>query len=257
MTDPRSGEQHLHPTVRAYVRDEQLATDYDRYFAGLALFQFDCEFIDRHLTAPGVVLDLGCGTGRHLAYLEARGHLTCGLDLSAPMLREARANLQASNRPVRLVRGDFHRLPLVARPVFDAILMMFSTLGLIDSSAKRQTVLEELRTRLRPGGCFLAHVHNRNYHYGDRTGRLAQARDYLRRLAGLSEPGDSIMRNYRGRLDLFLHSFDRAEIESLLARSGYRLRELLPLNEERNGPCAAADPDHQANGFLICAEAKV
>src|SRR5262245_32846862 len=65
-------------------------------------------FIDQ-VTArlrPGpdaVMLDLGCGTGRHATYLASKGFDVTGLDLSAESIAMARQN---AGRNLRFVRGD-------------------------------------------------------------------------------------------------------------------------------------------------------
>lgn len=65
-----------------------------------------------------LILDAGCGTGRHLKALMNSGAKTIGLDLSQGMLEVARRN----NRGALLVRADLERtLPFSPAP-FDAIL---------------------------------------------------------------------------------------------------------------------------------------
>jgi SAM-dependent methyltransferase len=54
------------------------------------------------------VLDAACGTGRHLAYLAARGHSVIGTDISPQMMDKAREKVPAAD--LRL--GDLRRLPL-------------------------------------------------------------------------------------------------------------------------------------------------
>jgi SAM-dependent methyltransferase len=59
-------------------------------------------------------LDLACGTGLVTATLRRRGWRPVGVDLSAPMLREARG---ASGPPLALVRGRAEALPVAAGSV--------------------------------------------------------------------------------------------------------------------------------------------
>jgi ubiquinone/menaquinone biosynthesis C-methylase UbiE len=56
----------------------------------------------------GRALDAACGTGRHTAYLHARGHRVIGVDGSAAMLAQARARLP----DVEFREGDLTALPL-------------------------------------------------------------------------------------------------------------------------------------------------
>lgn len=53
----------------------------------------------------GLLLDLGCGTGRHLPFLEAEGAQALGIDLSARMLHRAAAG-------GKVLAADLRHLPL-------------------------------------------------------------------------------------------------------------------------------------------------
>ena len=130
--------EHLHPTVREYVASRTLAETYDEYFASNLLFRYDCRFLDEYLSPPGPVLDLGCGTGRHLLHLERCGISAVGLDLNPHMLQEAWTTLRQERVPCRLLRGDFHSLPLRRGARFQGILLMFSTLGLVRPARQRR-----------------------------------------------------------------------------------------------------------------------
>jgi len=95
---------------------------------------------------PGArLLDVGCGTGRHLGPLAARGLRVFGLDQSGPCLAEA-------GPPGRLVRGDQRRLPFGA--AFDGACSWYSSLFLYRDEENQQ-VLCQLSGVLRPGGRLL------------------------------------------------------------------------------------------------------
>jgi SAM-dependent methyltransferase len=68
------------------------------------------ELLSRLLTgfgAPGTLLEVGCGTGHFLRWFEARGWHTAGVDISTPMLDEARRRDPAAG----LIRSDGTSLP--------------------------------------------------------------------------------------------------------------------------------------------------
>lgn len=258
----------LHPTVRRYVNSSSLAESYDRYFDGLPLFSYDCRFVARHLELPRdpaggfSVLDLGCGTGRHLLLCAENGCLATGVDLNPHMLAKAEKKFAAagiayttSGAPaerdrVRLLHGDFLHPPFSRDERFDAILMMFSTLGLVDGSARRREFLHGLRASLKPDGMLILHAHNELRHRRPGLfGRIDDMRHRARRL----EPGDHIQENYRGVLDLYVHYFTPGELRELIVGTGYHIKEFLFLNENRDGPLdPALDPEY-ANGFLVAA----
>src|SRR4051794_20657733 len=65
------------------------------------------------------VLDLGCGTGRHAAWLSQTARQVVGLDFSEGMLAGARRNVTSAN--TRFLAHDFHRPFPFPRAAFDVI----------------------------------------------------------------------------------------------------------------------------------------
>ncbi len=94
------------------------------------------------------ILDLGCGSGRDMAWFEARGARLIGADLSFGMLAEARKNARGP-----LCQLDMRRLAF-ASGRFAAVWCQAALLHL----PKRlvPTALAEIRRVLAPGG--VAHV---------------------------------------------------------------------------------------------------
>jgi SAM-dependent methyltransferase len=92
------------------------------------------------------VLDIGCGTGRHLVALEKGGVAGVGLDLSSHLLEEA-----ATRAAGVLVRGDMRQLPF-ADASFGSALSMFTTFGYFADAAENRRVLKEAARVVRPGG---------------------------------------------------------------------------------------------------------
>jgi SAM-dependent methyltransferase len=96
----------------------------------------------------GPVLDLGCGSGRHLAVLRRSNPAAFGLDLSRDLLALAPGEL----RPW-LLRGDMRRLPV--RPgSLAGICMWFTPFGYF-SDAENRALCVQLRGLLRPGGVLV------------------------------------------------------------------------------------------------------
>lgn len=93
--------------------------------------------------APGRVLDAACGTGRHAAWLAARGHAVVGVDASPDMLAKARAKVPDG----RFEAGDVTALPLPDASV-DAALCALALVHL----AELRPALAELARVVRPGG---------------------------------------------------------------------------------------------------------
>jgi SAM-dependent methyltransferase len=104
-------------------------------------------------SAPGRVLDLACGAGRHLAALRRRDIAAVGIDLSLPLLALAE-RLPRS-------RGDMRALPF-GGGTFDWVLNFFTSFGYFATERENFRVLEELVRVLRPGGGFLMDLLNRD-----------------------------------------------------------------------------------------------
>lgn len=102
--------------------------------------------------SPGSAADIGCGPGRVLAWLRARGYgpLT-GVDQSPAMLQHATRRLGGD---VRLLRQDIRRLSL-PRPV-DLITCTFATLNYLVEGTSLAHALSAAARHLRPGGLFVA-----------------------------------------------------------------------------------------------------
>lgn len=245
---------HLHPTVKQYTESAAIAEEYDEYFRSSALFRFDCEFLASQLVPPGRILDAGCGTGRHLLFLQSLGFKTVGLDLSTNFLGIAKQKLKSYNYPVnRLVCGDLLNPPINNTARFEGILFMFSVLGLIKGYDNRVQILSKFKEFLAPNGKILMHVHNSEFSTSVIMQKVRKLRANL--LAHeMEEEGDKVMRNYRGIQDLYLHSFSLKEIYNLMRDSGLKIDLLVALNAARDGVCESENVRRDANGFLISAK---
>jgi len=102
--------------------------------------------------APGLgqgpVLDLGCGSGRHLRELRKRNPLAFGLDLSATLLGSAPAECRGW-----LLRGDMRALPFRDGSL-QGVCLWFTPFGYF-SEAQNRTLMLRLGQLLAPGGILL------------------------------------------------------------------------------------------------------
>lgn len=249
------------PSVLAYAREPDMARGYDRFHEYNHLFKTDARFLMEVLPEEGRILDLGCGTGRHLAVLGGRGYEVAGVDLSPHMLREAAKKLDRHGIEARLVGGDICRLGEMdefADAEFDAVICMFSTLGLVRGRRRRSRALAGWRRVLRPGGTLVVHTHNLWHNLTDSWGRRSLAWSAAASLLSklwLSgrELGDKWMRGYRGMPKLYLHFFSLRELRSLVRGAGFRIERELLLNDARTGPFHGRLAYFRANGFMIAA----
>jgi SAM-dependent methyltransferase len=116
-------------------------------------------FVKNNLSSSGLVLDLGCGSGRHAIQLGKAGYETVGLDVSPRLLRIAKLNSIKANLNLTLVRADMSFLPFRTK-VFSAIISLDSTFGYFPSKNEDLRSLREADRTLADEGVFLLDVFN-------------------------------------------------------------------------------------------------
>jgi ubiquinone/menaquinone biosynthesis C-methylase UbiE len=99
------------------------------------------------ISAGARILDVPCGWGRHAVLFAEQGYDVIGADLSFELLRRAPA------RP-RYVAADVRQQPFPAAS-FDAVINVFTSLGLFLDDNEDVQALREARRLLKPGGRFL------------------------------------------------------------------------------------------------------
>jgi len=250
-----NSEAAIAPATWDYLRAPHIAWDYDRYFRHNELFRFDVRVLDRWFATPGRLLDLGCGTGRHVVHFAARGFQVTGLDLSEHMLAAARAKLDAAGSSATIVRADIARLDETGLGPFDYAICMFSTLGMIHGAANRQRLLESVRRHLAPGGLFALHLHNRWQNLWDPDGRRYLWHALRNHWRGQPEAFEKDMDGYRGIRGLRLYVYSERELRGVLECAGFQVAEFLHLNHPRNGVLRGLAKGLRSNGFIVLCRA--
>jgi SAM-dependent methyltransferase len=132
----------------AKVSDEQIAKEVD--------------FVEESLAVAkgAMLLDLGCGTGRHAIELTRRGYKVVGFDLSLPMLAKAAEEAQERNQKLNFVQGDMREMTF--EDTFDGIYCWNTTFGFFEEEKNAQ-VIQRVHKALKKGGQFMLEVGNRDY----------------------------------------------------------------------------------------------
>ncbi|MDB5104319.1 MAG: Methyltransferase protein [Fibrobacteres bacterium] len=192
------------------------------------------------------ILDIGCGPGRHLDILRKRGHVHCeGLDLSMPLLRDARA------ASLNVARGDMRHLPF--RPAsFDLVTSFFTSFGYFATFAEDVETLAQFVSVLKPGGYLFLDLINKRHlikHLVSDDRKVVEGSEVIqsRRLEGLTtEPGTVVVKEIEirrpgGETERFVERVRLYELETMLELAKrFRLRHVATFGDETG---AAWRPD--------------
>lgn len=254
-----------------YVTDQSIATLYDGFHDGHPLLQFDQNLIQDHLarmrpiwsdTNP-VVVDFGCGTGRNLLPLAKNNWRVLGVDLSQSMLDQfsKKAQSETATTPlaerVGLIRANMVSLECLADQFANAVLCMYSSIGMIQGRVHRVGFMTHVARILKPGGLFFVHVHNRGSWLRDPGGIRKTVADWYRSKTDKQwELGDSIY-PYRGLPSMFLHIFSESELKRDLKDSGLTVIDFIRLNRQSSDTLRGNYLPHlRAGGFIAVCQKK-
>jgi len=121
-----------------------------------ALFPQERTAVERYFTEPGgSVLDVGCGAGRVASLLADRGFEATGVDVSEPLVADARARRPDLDFQV----ADVRSLPFESA-TFDHAVFSFYGLDYVLPKAQRLAALRELHRVLKPAGVLVFSSHN-------------------------------------------------------------------------------------------------
>ncbi|MCK6570189.1 methyltransferase domain-containing protein [Myxococcota bacterium] len=101
------------------------------------------------------VLDLGCGTGRHVAALRERGFDAHGADVSEDMLEQARVLVGDPTKFHAWQLGTPVPAALAAAAPFDALISMGNVWPQVASEAEARATASACLSLLRPGGLLV------------------------------------------------------------------------------------------------------
>ncbi len=117
----------------------------------------EMNFLKKNVKADSLVLDVGCGTGKHILELSKKAELVFGIDSSKQMIDKAEANLKSIEN-ARLILNDAEKLPF-ADNLFDFVVCTRNTFG---NFLHQKKVLKEMKRVLKPKGRMLIGVYSQN-----------------------------------------------------------------------------------------------
>ena len=246
-----------------YVTESAIAADYDRFHAGHPLLELDMRLIAEHLGplairsdgSRRIAVDFGCGTGRNLVPLAEQGWRVVGVDLSLDMLGEYRTKAASlTQNEAVAIRANMANCECLADGFADAVLCMYSSLGMVQGRNNRRSFMKHARRILSTGGKFFVHVHNRGSWLRDPGGVRRTVMDWFRaRRDPKWDLGDSIYA-YRGLPSMFLHIYSERELRSDLNACGLLIERFYRLNRQSSELLTGSwFPHLRSGGFLaVC-----
>lgn len=188
---------------------DDLATAYDLTFVnkdydGEAAFIAD--LIRERNPGAASVLDVACGTGRHLLALSARFPDAAGVDLSPSMAALARERVPGE---VPVVVGDMREFELGRR--FDAVTCMFGSVGYVCEPTELDRAIARMAAHLEPGGTLILEPWHSPDSFKHGTKATVAAKDGDRALTTLIV---NIRNGSRGIMDMHHTIADGLEVRS-------------------------------------------
>ncbi len=234
------------PLFLRTVREER--TDYSSAAEAVAAASLaGCEL-------GALVLDAGCGNGRHAVPLARAGYRVVAFDRS-PLLLAAGKQSAAGARWPRFVRGCYSRLPFRSGR-FDAVLNLGTGLGYLGDDGDRRA-LSEFHRALVPGGRLVVET----LHRGELEAGFAATEERVLpggatlRLDREFDPRRGVMRELQSLSDgsgwgparaYEMRVYGVRELCSMLAGAGFELIESC-------GSLAGADLTTPTTGLVVVA----
>jgi SAM-dependent methyltransferase len=255
------------------IPDFGLLYDSVPLYAGRADVGF---YVQEAASVRGPVLELGCGTGRILLPLARAGHTVVGLDNSRQMLARCRAKVAAEPAPVRaritLHEQDVRAFNLGGGATYPLVIAPFRVLQQITTVEDQLAFLTAVARHLAPGGRFVFDVFNPNFAALARAdgveredtpeqplldGRSFRRAARIARVRWVDQVSENELIYYVSARpgatpERFVQAFEmrwylRAELLHLLARTGFRIREMY--GDLARAPLVDGSPEQ-----VVCAE---
>ena len=193
----------------------------------------------------GLVLELGCGTGRLTVPVARTGARIVGIDRSAPMLARARQRLRRARASALLLRGDIRQLPFRRRTRFDLVMAPYGMLQSLTSERDLRATLDAVDGVLRRGGLFAIDLvpdlprwaeYDRRVSLSGRRGRGPDPPDRIGP-SGSPQRADDLRSGVRGaarrraqavkRFSLTFRTISVPQMRRRLERAGFRIDAVL------------------------------
>jgi ubiquinone/menaquinone biosynthesis C-methylase UbiE len=217
------------------------------YWAEIAdqnLTEKQLQFLRDQLKPNEYILDVACGTGRHMIPLSQQGYGMVGLDVSANLLKIAKQR----SKKIQLVRGDMRFLPFKSQ-VFAGVISMDTSFGYLPSEADDSVTFVEVKRVLDQRGVFVIDVFNREqlirkYQNKNLPAKWKEYPSFFMLQKRVVSPKGEWLRDLwtiedkaNSRLSIFKHNvglYERSKLERTLKKAGFAVKLVYGGYEEEN-----------------------
>ena len=148
----------LHKSAKAtHYNKEVEAYDSFNEKNSLTINQFIAKTLKRH--KKHTVVDLACGTGSQVFYLEQLGFAAVGYDINAKMLKIARGKAKNHNLKSQFNKGDMRT---TQAGQFDALVTIFNAIGHLTKN-DFQKAIKNIYHNLNQRGLYMFDIFNLDY----------------------------------------------------------------------------------------------
>ena len=186
--------------------------------------------------AKDLVLDAGCGVGRHILYLQKRGIRVIGIDVSKNAVKVCK-----KKGVIHVVIGAMPYIPF-KDGCFNSIICMFNTLGICGGPNETLKLLEEMNRISRENALLIADLNNPVMTEKEEHLKYHELNKVKNRPVGLVR----IRFEYKGEVgdwvDLYLMTPD--EVKELCKKSGWKIKEMVHVEQTWYGIVAEKRDKH-------------
>ena len=97
------------------------------------------------------MLDLGCGTARHLELFYDKGFQVCGVDISKEMLENAKKRVKTKD--IKLIHSSIQDIDIGEK--FDVVVSLFHVMSYQNSNRELIQAFKQIKSHLKKDGIFI------------------------------------------------------------------------------------------------------